>query len=286
MSMISCIPRIIGTALSWRIGRALYLAARGEGANDMNTNGERLVVERVATLLARSKGTGHKPVFIDCGANLGEWTEMARQACAAVGITPEFHLLEPAPAAYEVLARRFSGLPDVLLHPVALSDSDGNADFFIIAPTGGRNSLVDSEHSQADRTRVRVVRGAPYFGALGIERIDLLKIDTEGNDYAVLEGFAEMLREHRIGVVQFEYNFRWLAVRRSMRDVFELAKCHGYRVCKPDGSRIIVYRNWNAELDRFFEWNYLLVPEDRLPLLDVCESHWCGRNTLVARPKL
>ena len=279
--MFKLLVKILGTSLSWRIGRALYLAARGEGANDMETNGERLLVERVARVLSRRGSGAAAATIVDCGANLGDWTAMTKKAFQKARATARFHLMEPAPATFRSISERFTGHQDTTLHPVALSDHDGKADFFLVSPTGGRNSLVDSEHKDADRITVAVARGTGYFKAQGIERITLLKIDTEGNDFAVLEGFAEMLTNHQIEVVQFEYNFRWLAVKRSMREVFELAERHGYRVGKADGESIYVYSDWSAELDRYFEWNYLLIAPDMIGPLGALEMRWSDSNTLI-----
>jgi hypothetical protein len=164
---------------------------------------------------------------------------------------------------------------------MALSDHDGRAVFFQVSPMGGRNSLVDSEHENAVRITVAVARGTGYFEAQGVERITLLKVDTEGNDFAVLEGFGEMLANHQIEVVQFEYNFRWLAAKRSMREVFDLAERHAYRVGKADGESIYVYSAWNAELDRYFEWNYLLIAPDMIGPLGAVEMRWSVSNTLI-----
>lgn len=279
--MIRLVVKILGTSLSWRIGRSLYLAARGEGANDMEINGERLLVERVARVLSqRGPGAG-TPTIVDCGANLGDWTAMTKRALQQARVTARFHLMEPAQATFKSVSNRFTGHPDTTIHPVALSDHDGQADFFLVSPTGGRNSLVDSEHKHAERITVAVARGAGYFKSKGVDRIELLKIDTEGNDFAVLEGFGEMLANHQIEVVQFEYNFRWLPVKRSMRDVFELAERHGYRVGKADGGSIYVYRDWNVELDRYFEWNYLLIEPGMIGPLGALEMRWSDSNTLI-----
>ena len=55
----------------WRLGRKLYCTARGEGANQMDINGEAYVQERV---LAAAK-PGETLTVFDVGANLGEWTQ-------------------------------------------------------------------------------------------------------------------------------------------------------------------------------------------------------------------
>ena len=39
--------------------------------------------------------------------------------------------------------------------------------------------------------------------------MDFLKIDAEGYDYLALCGATTLLREQRIGFIQFEYNSPW-----------------------------------------------------------------------------
>jgi hypothetical protein len=51
---------------------------------------------------------------------------------------------------------------------------------------------------------VEIRTGDTFCAEAGISAIDLLKIDTEGYDYYVLQGFKRMLREKRIRVIQFE----------------------------------------------------------------------------------
>lgn len=92
-----------------------------------------------------------------------------------------------------------------------------------------------------------------------MSEITLLKIDTEGHDYAVIDGFSSMLESHVIKVIQFEYNHRWLPSGRSMRSIFDLAERYGYQVGRTDPAGVEVYAGWNAELDRFIEWNYVLL---------------------------
>ena len=272
--------RILGRDLSWRIGRALYMTARGEGLNDMSDNGEALLVHRVVTSIAAERRQA-PAVVVDCGANLGEWTAMAQASFDGAKVAGNYHMMEPSPQSNAAISARFSGDDRVTVHAVALSDRDGEAEFHLVSPTGGTNSLIATETSAAQTITVKVARGAAYFSALGIGGIDLLKIDTEGHDFAVIEGFAEMLEAKAIKVIQFEYNFRWLASGRAMRNIFEAAERYGYRVGRANGSGIDVYDCWNAENDRFFEWNYLLIAPEMVESLGAREMRWGPSNTLI-----
>ena len=53
----------------------------------------------------------------------------------------------------------------------------------------------------------------------GITYIHFLKIDTEGHELAVLSGATRLLRENRIGHIQFEFNALHVFSRVFFRDL-------------------------------------------------------------------
>lgn len=273
------IVSLLGRSLSWRIGRALYMAARGEGLNVMDANGEAVLIDRVAQALAKSR-SGQPVTIVDCGANKGEWTELAKASFATVSVPAAFHMMEPTPASRAFITNLFAGQADVTIHPVALSDSEGEAQFHLVSSTGGTNSLVMTDNPPEETITVRTARGADYFASLGVSEIALLKIDTEGHDYAVIDGFSAMLESHAIKVIQFEYNHRWLPSGRSMRSIFDLAERYGYQVGRTDPACVEVYAGWNAELDRFIEWNYVLLAPGMAEKLGARHTRWSIANTL------
>jgi FkbM family methyltransferase len=276
--MINLLVTVLGRNLAWRLGRAIYMAARGEGANDMQNNGERWLLEALARTASSSTGPA---VIVDCGANLGHWSAMAVSIWRTAGVDSVHHLMEPSPASRAALLEAFGGSANVHVHAVALSDRNGKASFHLVSPTGGTNSLVDSAGAPSTSISVDVARGGDYFASLAVDRIALLKIDTEGHDFAVMEGIEEWLLARRIDAVQFEYNHRWLGQHRSMRDVFELAHRVGYRVGRPSASGTELYDRYNPENDRFIEWNYVLLLPEVAARIGARECKWSPANTLL-----
>jgi FkbM family methyltransferase len=273
--------KLMGRSLAWRLGRSLYMTARGEAQNDIHSNGEEMLLSQMA-----SSGCavidGQRPVVIvDCGANVGNWTAAAIDKFRMAGVPASFLMFEPSPKSCEFINQRFGSSEQVSLHKIALSNQSGSFDFFMASPMGGTNSLIPLIENHNETISVRTEKGSDYFADLGITEISLLKIDTEGNDFSVLEGFEEMLASHQIKVVQFEYNHRWLPTGKSMRSVFELARKHGYDVGRTDPKCIEVYADWNAEIDRFFEWNYLLLAPGMTERLHARRMRWGACNTLV-----
>lgn len=54
---------------------------------------------------------------------------------------------------------------------------------------------------------VTTVSGMEIAASLGVDRIDVLKIDTEGHDLEVVKGFGDMIRDKRIEFIQVECGF-------------------------------------------------------------------------------
>lgn len=159
-------------------------------------------VLRVLRLLLKPGGT-----MVDVGANMGEVTLVAAKR---VGPTGSVHAFEPVDAVHARLARNvdLNGLGQVSLHRIGLSDAPGTADIFTattkfedgtvheglstIFPGGERTSRVQ-------QIRLRTLDELVEEGT--IPRIDVLKIDVEGAEFAVLRGAEKTLRTLRPWVI-------------------------------------------------------------------------------------
>jgi len=133
------------------------------------------------TLLRRFGG-----VFVDVGANIGSYTLIASEdsSCRVVSI-------EPHPRSLALLREnvRRNHRPNVLCVGVALSDAEGWCSFTdqaelsinrIASPGGSGNVL---------RVRIRTFRSVCDELALSP---DFVKIDVEGHETRVLDGFGEL----------------------------------------------------------------------------------------------
>jgi FkbM family methyltransferase len=236
--------------LIWRLGRKLYTWARGDLTNDPRSNGEYWLLRQVR------KACSNPQVLFDVGANKGDWSAYALALPnVAEGIT--IHAFEPSLATHSLLADRFKECPAVTVHAYALSDHEGEGRFYSIADGAGTNSLSPISGSNVEVARLITIDG--FLRQSGLESVSMVKIDTEGFDLLVLRGAEQALREGRIDIVQFEYNWRWLVNHACLRDVFDLISDKPYRLGKLARKTVEVYDQWHFELDRYFEGNYVLI---------------------------
>lgn len=216
-----------------------YLRVWRNDDNNMHRNGEQLVLEQITF--------DSPPVVFDVGANRGDWAALVLELHPLATI----HCFEPAPATARQLAQRFEKNRSVTVHAAALSDHIGTAALFD-GPDDSQNSLVP-RGMQADAHRstpVVVLTGDQTLSQLGLDRVDLLKIDTEGHDLTVLRGFEKSLQLGRIPIIQFEYNGLSIYSRTLLLDFYEYLGPLGYRIGKlrPTGVRFKQYslddENW------------------------------------------
>lgn len=122
-------------------------------------------------------------VVVDGGANVGFY---AMWQAVAVGPTGAVHAFEPNPRAYELLCRNMArnGFTWVHCHPLALTGDGGD-----VAVVGdARDSSMLKTRASAPGTSVRSVTLDDFVLTHGVDRIDVVKLDTEGAEADIVTG--------------------------------------------------------------------------------------------------
>ncbi len=161
--------------------------------------------ERDLMLLLKMYGCLANKAVIDVGAEKGSFVEAFLEAGCR-----EIYVFEPYPPHANHLRERF-GSTAVHVFETALGFGDGTAIFHIAEDASGReldyhHSLVafgDGEEVRWRKTlsvQCRSLGSLVEEGAIPAE-VGILKIDTEGNDFAVIQGLGRL----RSAVIMVEY---------------------------------------------------------------------------------
>ena len=175
-------------------------------------------------------GPGWSPqVVCDVGANRGQTTLALKKHWPHVTV----HAFEPVPSTFATLAAAVNGLRDVHCHQVALSDHAGTTAVPVVA-NAQINSLKPNRAATdpaAVVQELRVARLDDFAREHAIERIDVLKTDTEGGDLDVLVGAEAMLRDRRIRCVLCEVSFDAADAQHTQFDAVRDLLCgQGFRM--------------------------------------------------------
>jgi len=123
-------------------------------------------------------------VIVDCGANIGTFALYA----ASLSGEPRVVAVEPYPATFRQLRDNveLNGLDGrVSCVAVALSASDGDVNMYA-APEVPSHARQVIRPSGPDTVSVPAVSLLSLFRKLGLETVDLLKMDIEGSEHSVL----------------------------------------------------------------------------------------------------
>lgn len=202
-----------------------------QGGIDMDRNGEAWFLRTMAPFCR---------TFIDVGANRGAWSSaMLEAAPQARGIA-----YEPSLSALQYLRERLGADPRIEIVAAAVSDAAGELPFYE-EPDAGETSSLLALHSQnaTHCRRVRTVTVDAELERLGINHVDLLKVDAEGFDLHVLRGAKRALTEGRVGAVQFEYNGPWALAGATLGGALRLLTDAGFAVyvLRPNELRTLPY---------------------------------------------
>ena len=77
-------------------------------------------------------------------------------------------------------------------------------------------------------------------------------------------GCKEMFKNNRIIALQFEYNWRWINSKSYLKNVFDYFNDTNYLIGKITSNEVQIINDWNPELEKFYESNYLIINKDHI----------------------
>ena len=213
------------------------------------SNGEHMVLDVLAN---------HRlNVAVDVGANIGNYSLYLHS------IAPDCRIysFEPGEQAFDELKSRTDSIPNITVFNIGLYSRDTVKEMSIY-PASSHSTLFSSElqtKTPIGHEDVHLQSGDQLLGAsLGINTIDLLKLDTEGSEYEILQGLSEMLKSGRIRAIQFEYGKVNIVTRKLLIDYYELLEPYGYLIGKIYPKHVD-FRTYELHHENFIDGNYLAV---------------------------
>lgn len=130
-------------------------------------------------------------VFVDVGANIGYFSVLAASVVGEQGAVFAF---EPDPANYYLLEA--NAALNNLQHRItsvkaALSDEAGQGQLFLSADNLGDHQVYAGEESRPS-VPITLYQGSQFLQRR-LQRLDVLKVDTQGSEFQVIAGLLPLL---------------------------------------------------------------------------------------------
>jgi len=173
-----------------------------------------------------SKLVGGDTVFVDVGAHVGLYTVWAcRRARRIISVEPN-----PAALAYLKVNVALNECSNVTVVPKALSDRKGYAKLKIPKETGmelisGMSSIV-RDFKEAFEVEVETDTLDSVLEEVGVDSVDILKIDVEGAEGLVVRGAEKTLKEAKAVLIEIWPENMWVA-RYLKNSGYKLAEIIG-----------------------------------------------------------
>ena len=143
--------------------------------------------------------------LVDIGANLGGYIDLVDKN---VNIK-EIHIFEPSKKCFIELNKKFKK-KNSYINNMAISNSNKTRTFYeneILSQSSLHNNKnkFNSNLKNTDIYQIKCLTLDQYFKLKNKKsKIDLLKIDAEGEDLKILEGASNLLRKKRVKLIKIE----------------------------------------------------------------------------------
>lgn len=138
--------------------------------------------------------------FLDIGANIGYYSLVAGTIDPGVRVIA----IEPVRSNFEKLKTHLekNGITLGSAYHYAAGSTTGQVTIFHSGPANeGMSALHPPEDHTGTREPVEMIVLDSWEVTRSLPRIDLIKIDTEGNEKEVLRGMKELIRKHRPRII-------------------------------------------------------------------------------------
>lgn len=246
----------------YKFHKLLYnFSLRGMGIlnyENSKVSGEKFLIKEYLPTIFKSK----HPVVFDVGANVGNYTKALSDSFPNANI----YSFEPQPLNFSKLKQLSS--KKIKIFELALGAKEGK--FFLFdrkdCPDGSehaslyREVISDIHYQAVKRYPVKVTTLDNIVKKEKLNKIDFLKIDTEGNELEVLKGAKELLKSNKITCIHFEFNEMNKISKVFMNDFFKILPNYTLYRLLPNG--LLPLSNKGVDIEIFAYQNIVAIKKD------------------------
>jgi FkbM family methyltransferase len=222
------------------------------------SSGELMVLKKVAEYY---EGKGQKVIFFDVGANTGYYAKAVLDIFSNVDV----YCFEPSQFTYQQLFAQLG--TRVKPFQLALSNKADKVVLHLDKKGSGMATIEDTQFeppfgiSSDLRELIQTDTLDNFLSANKIERVNFLKMDVEGHEYAILEGAMNSLRNDCFDFIQFEFGRVNIDSRTPLKLFYRLLNGK-YRIYRIISSGLIPQFEYNYEYEIYMGTNFLAIKKE------------------------
>ena len=196
-------------------------------------------------------------IFIDIGANKGLYTKYLLSKLDYI----ECHLFEPSKYNSQILKDSFSSKGKVKINELGLSNVNSRTKLFSDKSGSTLASLTKRRLEHLDiemlfEEEVVIKRFDNYWENKD-NLIDYVKIDVEGHELDVLEGFGELIKNTKL--IQFEFGGCNIDTKTFFQDFWYFFTQNDFDIFRITPKGFIQIKNYSEQDEYFITTNYIAL---------------------------
>lgn len=150
------------------------------------------------------------PMILDVGAFHGQTVRLYKEQFPSATI----HAFEPFSESMEIAKQATSDLNDIHFHGFALGKNSGRSTFHLLTHSPASSLLELDEKAghtwgsglleNTTSIEVEIVTLADFVRSQNLKHIDILKLDTQGLEYEILNATSVLLADRKVSMVYTE----------------------------------------------------------------------------------
>ena len=201
----------------------------------------------------------------DVGANIGNYSKDIIEICKYKKL--KLHCFEPSKNNFKLLQSNLNCY-NATLNNFGLSDKKEKLVLYKDKPETPLASVYQRKlaHYSIDlsiKEEIELSTLDDYCYENNIYKIDLLKIDTEGHEFKVLQGSTKMLDHGKIKAIQFEFGGTNIDARTYFKDFWYLLN-DKYQIYKMVKDGLFEITHYNEQREIFIYANFFLLLKETL----------------------
>jgi len=240
----------------------LMISLRGIGV--LNYENDRLSGEDY--FLTHALKSYSEPVVLDVGANVGRYAGKVKQLYPRAIV----YAFEPHPEAFRRLQLEATRHGYTAVN-MGCDDQAGWLKLYDRTGTSGsehasvyQDVIEDLHGSRSTAFDAEMTTVDAFVEARKLRKVHLLKIDTEGNEFKVLQGARRAIEAERIDLIQFEFGAMNLVSRVYFRDFCRLLPGYTFHRMLPDG--LVPLETYDPALCEIFAYQNIVAVHKKCPL--------------------
>lgn len=201
----------------------------------------------------------HDYVIFDVGANVGSYSKLLR----SINPKAQIYAFEPHPVTFKELYKNTNAL-NIRTNNVAVGASIGKLKLYDYADNDGSSHaslykavIEDIHKAKSTEYEIDVITLDNFIKENNIDRVSLLKIDTEGHELEVLKGFEVFIREGKVNLIHFEFNEMNVVSRVFFKDFWDFLPEYDLYRMLPNG--LVPIKNYNPVFCEVFAYQNIVA---------------------------